>query len=158
MGAGAAIGHAILPGAGGFIGGGLGLVADHLLLSARSKKRVFLSFDYKHDRKMKTLFVGQCKKPDTPFEIVDCSLQEAAPEEDWMDHAAEAIAESELVVVLLGQYTSRARGVLIEVQMARKLGIPLVQVWAYTDLRGSPVKGAGRSYPWKWEVLAHVLD
>lgn len=158
MGAGATIGSLIAPGAGTVVGGLVGAVVDLVSLNMKSKKRVFLSFDYRHDRKMKTLFAGQCEHPKTPFEIVDCSLQEAAPEDEWMEHAAEALADADLLVVLLGQHTWKAEGVIAEVEMATHLGVPSVQVWAYRDLRGRPVDGAGRCYPWDWAVLAHVLD
>lgn len=155
---GAILGNAMLPGAGAILGGGLAWSADHARLSTRRKRRVFLSFDYEHDRKMKTMFAGQCANPEVPFEIVDCSLQEAAPEDDWIAHATEAIAASELVVVLVGRYTWRARGVLAEVRVARALGVPTAQVWAYKNQRGSLVKGAGRAYPWRWDKLSQLLE
>lgn len=155
---GAVVGNLVVPGAGGAIAGALvANMADRAGLALQRKRPIFLSFDFDHDRRMKTLFVGQCRNPKTPFEIVDHSLQEAAPEEEWMEHAAEAIARSELVVVLLGRHTWRAQGVLAEVYMARRLGVPVVQVWAYKDMRGRALADAGRCYVWDWAVLAHVL-
>lgn len=34
-------------------------------------KRVFISFDYDHDARLKDLLVGQSQYPDNPFSIAD---------------------------------------------------------------------------------------
>jgi hypothetical protein len=47
------------------------------------KKRVFVSFDFDHDRVLKDFIIGQARLPDSPFDVVDNSLKEAAPERDW---------------------------------------------------------------------------
>ena len=49
----------------------------------QKKKRVFVSFDYENDKVLKTFVAGQAKHPDTPFEIIDWSMKEAAPERNW---------------------------------------------------------------------------
>lgn len=159
VGAGAILGNVLVPGLGGIVGGALaGGLADHVGLMATAKRRVFLSFDYSHDRRMKTLFVGQAKLDKSPFTIIDSSLKEAAPEPEWVEHAAAAISKAELVVVLIGEQTSKATGVLIEIDLAKQLGRPVVQVWAYNDHRGQPIAGVRGPYPWDWEVLGHILD
>lgn len=33
------------------------------------KKRVYISFDYNHDKDFKNLLVGQSRNPDSPFSI-----------------------------------------------------------------------------------------
>ena len=43
-----------------------------------AKTPVFISFDYDHDQDLKTLLVGQANNPDSPFEIADWSVKEAA--------------------------------------------------------------------------------
>ena len=42
------------------------------------KKRVFVSFDFDNDKPLKEFIVGQSRLSDSPFEIVDLSLKEAA--------------------------------------------------------------------------------
>lgn len=44
-----------------------------------TKKKVFISFDFDNDLKLKNLLAGQAKLSDSPFEISDWSLKEAAP-------------------------------------------------------------------------------
>ena len=36
-----------------------------------AKKRVFVSFDYDNDARLKDLLVGQSKLEDSPFELAD---------------------------------------------------------------------------------------
>jgi NAD(P)H-dependent FMN reductase len=75
-------------------------------------KRVFVSFDFDHDKIVKDFVIGQSKLPDSPFTVIDTSLKEAAPEATWEDKARIAITRSDAVMVMVGQYTHKAPGVL----------------------------------------------
>lgn len=46
-------------------------------------KKVFVSFDFDNDKILKDFIIGQSKLPDSPFEVSDHSLKEAAPESGW---------------------------------------------------------------------------
>jgi len=48
-----------------------------------AKKRVFVSFDFDNDKKLKDFIIGQSRLEDSPFEIIDHSLKEVAPEKEW---------------------------------------------------------------------------
>ncbi len=155
---GAAVGHAIVPVVGGMIGAGVGWIADKLTMEARmARKRVFVSFDFDNDRALKEFIVGQAKLADSPFEIVDCSLKEAAPMKTWEEKARRAIEGSDIVLVMVGASTHKASGVLKEVAMARAAGIPLVQIIGYKDGTYTAVKDAGRLYAWNWDNLKKLL-
>lgn len=121
------------------------------------KKRVFVSFDFDHDRVLKDFIIGQARLSDSPFEVVDHSLKEAAPERDWPTKARTAIKRAELVLVVVGPHTHRARGVLKEVTMAREEAIPIVQMIGYRDGNFTPVPNAGRLYAWNWDNLKRLL-
>lgn len=122
------------------------------------KKRVFVSFDFDNDRILRDFIIGQAKLADSPFEIVDCSLKEAAPMKDWQDKARRAIKGCGLVVVMVGQQTHQAPGVLKEVKMAREEGISIVQIIGYRNGDYKPVPDAGRLYSWNWENLKKLLS
>ncbi|HEX4452178.1 MAG TPA: hypothetical protein VH143_14980 [Kofleriaceae bacterium] len=156
---GTVLGHALLPGFGGAIGGALtGLVVNKLRLEAQmGKKRVFVSFDFDNDRALKTFIIGQAELPDSPFAVVDCSLKEAAPMKTWEEKARKAIESADLVIVMVGPQTYRASGVLKEVRMARAAAIKLVQVIGYKDGDYTPVPDAGRLYAWNWPNLKKLL-
>ena len=122
-----------------------------------AKKRVFVSFDFDNDKTLKEFIVGQARNPDSPFEIVDTSLKEAAPMKTWEEKARLAIRRSDLVLVMVGPNTYRAPGVLKEVEMARAEGKPIVQVIGYRDGNYTPVANAGRLYRWDWDNLKKLL-
>jgi len=123
-----------------------------------AKKRVFVSFDFDNDKTLKDFIVGQAKLEDSPFEVTDFSLKEAAPEETWLGKARAAISRAEVFIVMLGPKTRTAPGVLKEVTIANELKKTKFQIIGYKD--GSEtwaVPDAGRVYRWNWENLKNLL-
>jgi hypothetical protein len=122
-----------------------------------AKKPVFVSFDFDNDKVLKDFIVGQSKHPDSPFEVIDHSLKEAAPQTDWADKARRAIMRSEIVLVMVGPQTHKAPGVLQEIAMARKMMKKIVQIIGYKDGNYTAVPNAGRLYAWNWDNLKAIL-
>lgn len=123
-----------------------------------AKKKVFIAFDFDNDKALKDLIIGQAKNADTPFEVTDFSLKEAAPESEWLDRAQRAISRSDVFIVMLGPNTNKAPGVLKEVKIANELGTTKFQIIGYKE--GSEtwrVPDAGRVYSWNWENLKKLL-
>ena len=121
------------------------------------KKRVFVSFDFENDKKLKDFIIGQSRLQDSPFDVIDHSLKEAAPERNWENKAEAAIKRSDIVLVMVGPDTYRAPGVQKEVQIARNNNKPVVQVIGYRDGNYKAVPNAGRLYLWNWENLKKLL-
>lgn len=65
------------------------------------KKRVFVSFDFDNDKKLKDFIIGQSKLDDSPFDVVDCSMKEAAPQRDWITFAERKIKSADIVLVMI---------------------------------------------------------
>ncbi|MDP2601627.1 MAG: TIR domain-containing protein [Deltaproteobacteria bacterium] len=122
-----------------------------------ANKRVFVSFDFDNDKVLKEFIIGQSRLADSPFEVIDTSLKEAAPMKTWEDKARLAIKRSDIVVVMVGPKTHSAPGVLKEVAMAREAEIPIVQVIGYKDGNYTAVPNAGRLYAWDWPNLKKLL-
>jgi len=122
-----------------------------------AKKRVFVSFDFDNDKVLKDFIIGQSRLADSPFEVIDTSLKEAAPIKTWEDKARAAIKRSDVVVVMVGPKTHKAPGVLKEVKIARKESIPIVQVIGYKDRNYTAVPNAGRLYTWNWNNMKKLL-
>jgi hypothetical protein len=160
VGTGALVGNAIIPGFGGVILGGLcgKLVRSLIKDQGMAKTRVFVSFDFDNDRVLKDFILGQAKHEDSPFDVIDHSLREAAPECDWEKKARAAISRSEIVLVMVGAQTHTAHGVLKEVAMAREAGVKVVQIIGYKDGNYTLVPNAGRLYAWNWENLKKLLS
>lgn len=121
------------------------------------KTRVFVSFDFDNDAKLKNFMLGQAKLPDSPFEIENWSLNEPAPDRTWRQKARTRIARSDVVLVMVGPKTHRAKGVLAEVAIANELGRPVRQVIGYKDASPTPVPSAGRLYRWSWPTVKNLL-
>jgi len=122
-----------------------------------ARTRVFVSFDFDHDQRLKTFILAQAKNGDSPFEIENWSLNEPAPEATWRAKARKRIARCDVLLVMVGAYTYRAPGVIAEIAIANDLGVPVRQVIGYKDSNPKPVGGAGRLYRWSWPVLKNLL-
>lgn len=121
------------------------------------KKRVFVSFDFDNDKKLKDFIIGQSRLDDSPFEVVDCSMKEAAPQSNWTTFAERKIKSADIVLVMVGPETHKAPGVLKEVDMARDNEIKIVQIIGYKDGNYTAVPNAGRLYSWNWDNLKKLL-
>lgn len=149
-------GNVIAPGIGGMIVGGIaGSLVSEVEFMAKTK--VFVSFDFDNDRRLKEFIIGQSKLDDSPFDISDHSLKEAAPENNWEAKADRAIARADMVIVMVGPHTHRAQGVLKEIRMARSHHKKIVQIIGYKDGNYTAVPNAGRLYLWNWNNLKNIL-
>ena len=124
-----------------------------------AKKKVFISFDYDNDKTLKEFMIGQAKLPDSPFEVTDMSLKEAAPEKDWLEKAKAAISRSDAFIVMLGSKTRQAPGVLKEAKIAKELQKTRFQIIGYTNgTEEWAVPDGGRAYRWNWDNLKKLLS
>jgi len=123
-----------------------------------TKTKVFVSFDYDNDKTLKEFIIGQAKLADSPFEVSDVSLKEAAPQAEWRARARRAIAACDVVLVMLGSKTRFAPGVRDEVQIAKELGKRRFQVIGYKGgTEAWAVPDGGRTYGWSWDNLKALL-
>lgn len=120
------------------------------------KPRVFISFDFDNDEKLKTFLAAQAKNPDSPFSISDCSLKEATPERNREQKAERKIKQCDGVIVMVGPETCRAAGMLKEVKIARRNSIPAAQIIGYRNGNYRPVPNAGQLHKWDWENLKNI--
>src|SRR5437762_14136030 len=111
-----------------------------------------------NDGVLKDFIIGQAKLPDSPFEVSDHSLKEAAPEKDWQNKARAAINRADKFIVILGPKTGSAPGVKKEAAIAKSLQKPRFQIIGYRDgSRDWAVVDAGATYTWNWDNLKKLL-
>jgi len=123
-----------------------------------AKKRVFVSFDFDNDKALKDLIIAHARRQDSPFEVSDFSLKEAAPQKEWLAKARAAISRSEVFIVMLGPKTRTAPGVRKEVAIANELKKVRFQIIGHEHGSDSwAVPNAGRVYRWNWENLKKLL-
>lgn len=117
---------------------------------------IFVSFEFDKDKDLQNNFYRQAKE-ETNHRIRDCSLHETYPDEAWKNKAGKAIRGCDVVVVLIGQDTHNAPGVIVETDMARSFGKPIIQVCP----QGRTYDGLtrlGKPIPWRWSRINEELD
>ena len=124
-----------------------------------AKKRVFISYDYDHDKALKELVSGQAKRPDSPYEIIDFSVKFATPETDWIAEARKRISQADVFMLMLGPKTKKTVGVLKELKIATELKIKTIQILGYKfGINDWAVPGGGDVVKWDWENLKKLLS
>ena len=117
---------------------------------------IFVSFEFDKDNDLKNNFYEQAKRNST-HRLRDCSLNETYRDERWKRKARQAIGECDAVVVLVGQDTHNAQGVIVETDMACSLNRPVIQVRP----QHRTYKGLTRlkePIPWKWKTINAKLN
>lgn len=96
---GSLIGNAAFPGVGGLIFGGIfGSLTQCITKKKNSRLiKIFVSFDYDHDRALKDFILGQTKLKNSPFKVVNHSLNEAVEDHKWENKARLAIKQADIV-------------------------------------------------------------
>lgn len=123
-----------------------------------TKTRVFISYDYDHDARIKDLLVGQARNPDSPFEIADWSIKQASP--GWKAEARRRIRATDVVVVLCGQHTHTATGVAVELSIAQEERIPYFLLAGYANVpcrKPTSALATDSLYKWTWDNLKALI-
>ena len=120
---------------------------------------IFVSFEFERDNNLKNSFYDQARQQ-TQHRVRNCSLNNAYPDDAWKNRARQAIRECDIVLVLVGQDTHNAPGVLVETDMARSLNKPTIQVLSEKARLNnySGVPHLEDRIPWKWNVINRRLD
>ena len=124
------------------------------------KKRVFISFDYDNDLELKSMFIGQARNTNSPFEIVDLSIKEAI-DSNWKANARRRIKGCDVVLVICGRHTHTAKGVSAEIKIAQEEGIPYFLLKGYnTGVCRKPTesKSTDKIHPWTWDNLEILIN
>ena len=121
-----------------------------------AKLSIFVSFEFDKDNDLRGNFYAQAKN-ETQHRVIDRSLKEAYPSEAWKKKAREAIKACDVVVVLIGEDTHNAQGVIVETDMARNMEKPIIQI----KPQNRPYKGLdrlGKPIKWNWDIINAKLD
>lgn len=123
------------------------------------RKKMFVSFDFDNDSVVKMFLVNQAKLPDTPFDIWDSSVKEHM-DGDWQAKVRSKIRNVDIVCVLCGEKTHTAKGVAIELQIAKELGKGYFLLKAYKEkpcTKPSTASSTDGLYNWTWENLKNLI-
>jgi hypothetical protein len=123
------------------------------------RKRVFVSFDYDNDARIKDLLVGQSMHSDSPFELADWSIKEHMTG-DWKEKARKRIRAVDVVCVLCGTKTHTAVGVAAELRLAQEEKIEYFLLKGYSDqacTKPTSANATDRMYDWTWDNLKALI-
>ncbi len=123
------------------------------------RTKTFISFDYDHDVTLKNFLVGQAKKEDSPFNIIDMSIK-APIDDNWKKNARIRIKSCDVVVVICGEHTDTATGVSAEVKIAQEEGVSYFLLHGYADKlckKPTTAKTSDKVYRWTWDNLKALI-
>jgi hypothetical protein len=124
-----------------------------------ARQKVFVSFDFDNDLTIKMFLVNQSKLEDTPFDIWDSSVKEHM-DGDWVAKVKAKIRNVDIVCVLCGEKTHTAKGVAIELQIAKDMGKPYFLLKGYkerTCTKPTTANTADKMYDWTWDNLKTLI-
>ena len=124
-----------------------------------AKKRVFISFDIDHDELTKKALAAQADLPDSPFDFKDASVKEHLTG-DWKEKVRRRMANIDVVIVLCGEHTHTASGVVAEVTIAQDKDMEYFLLAAYKDKtcrKPTSAKSSDKVYNWTWPNLKALI-
>jgi len=121
-------------------------------------KRIFTSFAIE-DERMRDLFVGQARKENVPYELVDMSVKEPWSD-SWKARCRTRIKGCNGVVVLITKHLKQADGAIWEIKCAKEEGIPLIAVYiGEANANDAPVELNGvKKINWTWSGIAIFVN
>ncbi len=124
----------------------------------RTRKKVFISFDFDNDQFLKDFLIGQCKNEGTPFDMEDWSVKEPWPQTDWKERCLSKIKRCDLMIVMVGEKTSSCSGVKSEIAMAKEAGVPVVGIKGYANKTCPKPDGLAGYYNWTWDNVRNLVN
>ena len=124
-----------------------------------ARKKVFVSYDFDNDATLKMLLVGQAKHEDTPFDIWDSSVK-AHIDGDWEAKVKTKIKGVDIVCVLCSTTTHTAKGVGIELKIAKEVGASYFLLQGYKDktcTKPTTAASSDKMYNWTWDNLKNLI-
>lgn len=128
--------------------------------NSMAKTKVFISFDYDHDKVLKEFLAGQAKNEESPFDITDFSVKEELSG-NWKEKVRERIKKVEQVIVICGEHTDTASGVNAEVSIAQEEGTPYFLLYGKSDKdckKPKNAKSTDKIYNWTWPNLKSLIS
>ena len=115
--------------------------------------KVFISFDYDHDKDLHGNLVAQAKRTDSPFKIVDQSLPSAVQDGNWKREVRDCIRGADVVIFICGVNTHSAKGVEAEMSITQSERKPYFLLkgrrhQTCSKPRNTPARDGMQSWTW----------
>jgi hypothetical protein len=121
-------------------------------------KRIFTSFAIE-DERIRDLFVGQARKENVPYELVDMSVKEPWSD-SWKTRCRTRIKGCNGVIVLITDNLKQADGAIWEINCAKQERIPLIGVYiGGSTASDAPVELNGvKKISWTWDGISSFVN
>ena len=123
-------------------------------------KKLFISFDYDHDKDLRSNFIAQAKQF-CAHAVTDFSPPAAIVDRRWTRDVRSRIGNSDFVVFICGANTHSAPGVEAEMTITQQLGTAYILLKGRRDRKCSKPSGANAEdeiVPWRWKRINSLLD
>lgn len=129
--------------------------------SQKPKPRVFISFS-STDMGARDLLVRQSQFEKTPWTLEDGSLHVPFDERTWKREVKPMITSCDILLLLIGPRTCKAKGAIWEVECARAAGIPVIGMYIKPEggKRGRVPECMANEQiiNWKFDELQEVMS
>lgn len=122
------------------------------------RKKVFVSFDFDNDQFLRDSLIGQARNNGSPFDMEDWSVKEPWNQSEWKEKCLSKIRRCDLVIVMVGEKTSKCSGVIAEINMAKEAGVPVVGLKGYKDKSCPRPDGLEGFYNWTWDNVKSLVS
>jgi hypothetical protein len=121
-------------------------------------KKIFTSFAIE-DVRMRDLFIGQARKENVPYELVDMSVKEPWSD-SWKTKCRTRIKGCNGVIVLITDNLKQADGAIWEINCAKQEKIPLIGVYiGAATANDAPIELNGvKKISWTWDGIASFVN
>ena len=122
-------------------------------------QRAFISFDFDNDESLCNALNGQAKNPQSPFSFANWSVKEPF-DNNWIARVRGRIRQTDLTIVLCGEYTHTAKGVAEELKITREERKPYFLLAGYSDKtcrRPTTARDDDQVYNWTWKNLMQLI-
>ena len=121
-----------------------------------------MSFDFDYDEQSRRLFAARSLTDSpTPFVVHAWSRKEELDTDRWEELLAARLSLCHVMVVLVGRHMRTARGVAMEIAVAKESGVPYFGVYvdgADTSTKLPAGLARNRTILWNWNAIATAVD
>lgn len=93
-----------------------------------SKKKIFVSFDTENDGAFKNIVVGKSQEKGAKFKVANWSMKPDTKNSKWLKDIKYKVTRCDMLLVMVGQNTYRAPGVIKEVEFATNANMKIIQI------------------------------
>lgn len=124
-----------------------------------TRKRIFISFAIE-DNEYRDRLVGQARKKNSPFDLIDMSVKKEWKQEEWKRKCRTKIKGCDGVIALLSKNIHKASGARWEIKCAREEKIKIIGMHIFKNNKGAiPPELKGKKVVlWSWKNLETFIN